>query len=569
MPCSKFSNKLIYFVLVVFSLNLIQSIKKPYVGAFSISWVFEDLLAHPRYKVLIGSRFVADSSLDSFFPEPRVPEKETSSVVPSIPHYIKSEEREIDINPSYVVMRTSSGQRYLCQIPPIANNPSAEENKPETKKPGDLEVLKKGLELLEPMKKENCIYFHQGWWTYEYCHLKHIRQFHQIIEKGIVPVEDPNSRSYYLGKYDPKQASLPHSNAVGKKGKKRSPPLSTDLQAVDEKKILVLRWSDGTNCDLTGKPRRVEIQFHCNTQPRDTIALIKETNTCQYLVMIHTPRLCADPAFLSKTSGKVNDIECNPVVSDAFYEIKLEESQKRLESGGNNPQKTENLKPEAEEQATSSDSSTGETKGDKSSGSSDNQAKETSDLPKEEGSSKAKSPVKVGDLTDEDVTSAAKKVLDRWREQIRVLGNKAGLQLKDIEIEFEDDDKVADGIKRGMGKFKKIKVFFYDENGQVTPVKDAEELLRKIQKLSSTDAKGAEGEQTQTGSVGTDFQTMLEKLIVDEAGKIGTITTVKRKKVEFKPSDQERLSKMYETVYERDENGEQTEDEQENRKAKL
>lgn len=88
---------------------------------------------------------------------------------------------------------------------------------------------------------------------------------------------------------------------------------------VDEKHYITQRWEGGTICDMTGKPRSVEVQFHCSTAGTDTIAFLREIAICEYLVVIHTPRLCAEPLFLGGTArdggaDKPEAISCRPVV---------------------------------------------------------------------------------------------------------------------------------------------------------------------------------------------------------------------------------------------------------------
>lgn len=59
-------------------------------------------------------------------------------------------------------------------------------------------------------------------------------------------------------------------------------------------------------------------QFHCNTQSTDRIALIRETSICNYVLIIHTPRLCTISLFLdshAESQGESNTIECRPVVN--------------------------------------------------------------------------------------------------------------------------------------------------------------------------------------------------------------------------------------------------------------
>ncbi|CAG8444001.1 8637_t:CDS:10 [Diversispora eburnea] len=229
--------------------------------------------------------------------------------------------------PTSIIMRTASGQPYLCQIPFV--NQSEPDEKSEEKIDHSI-LLKKGLELLEPMKSQ-CLHYINGWWTYEYCHLKHVRQYHSVQQSELVVAEGP---IFLLGKYDPSVATLPSSNKGHNTGNKEG----TDLQVGSGKKYLVQRWGQGTKCDLTGRPRKVEIEFHCVPQTRDSIAMVKEIHTCHYLVVIHTPRLCNDPAFHSKTSYNAHPIECRPIVSDEQYERK----RKSLESGSREEEASKN-----------------------------------------------------------------------------------------------------------------------------------------------------------------------------------------------------------------------------------
>jgi hypothetical protein len=73
----------------------------------------------------------------------------------------------------------------------------------------------------------------------------------------------------------------------------------------------------GTWCELTKKNRRIEVQFQCNPNAGDRIAGIRETSTCSYLMVIHTPKLCHDLAFVPvKRVGEgegVHEIVCQKV----------------------------------------------------------------------------------------------------------------------------------------------------------------------------------------------------------------------------------------------------------------
>jgi hypothetical protein len=73
-------------------------------------------------------------------------------------------------------------------------------------------------------------------------------------------------------------------------------------------------------------------QFHCNSQSTDRIFFIRETAICEYVVVIHTPRLCGEQIFVGSAGGEdtaaherrrkaVSVIECRPVVPDELLRL--------------------------------------------------------------------------------------------------------------------------------------------------------------------------------------------------------------------------------------------------------
>ena len=85
-------------------------------------------------------------------------------------------------------------------------------------------------------------------------------------------------------------------------------------------RYLTQRWTNGTMCDMNHQPRTVEVQFHCsNRKPlEDRIVMFKETTICNYVLVIETPRLCADPAFGSEKEEAPLPIQCHSVVTDDY-----------------------------------------------------------------------------------------------------------------------------------------------------------------------------------------------------------------------------------------------------------
>lgn len=220
------------------------------------------------------------------------------------------------------------GQRYLCQIPHVdaadnktneTNNTSKGDEKTELARATD-----RGLELLNEME-DTCLYYISGWWSYSFCYNKQIKQFHALPSGSGIPtyppMEDPTTHSFVLGRFPrDDEEEIDHD-------KKTTTDLA-ELQTKGGTRYLVQRLAGGTRCDLTGRERKVEVQFHCHPQSTDRIGWIKELTTCSYLMVIYTPRLCNDVAFLPPQQEEVHVIECREVISPddvAEFEERVDE----------------------------------------------------------------------------------------------------------------------------------------------------------------------------------------------------------------------------------------------------
>lgn len=209
------------------------------------------------------------------------------------------------------------GQRYLCGIPHVDTGESSSTNQTEeaTKAEEQTELARatdRGLELLHEME-DKCLYYVSGWWSYSFCYKKQVKQFHALPSGGGVPtyppIEDSTTHSFVLGKF-PRGGDDDLESDDSK--------TVTDLAELQTKggtRYLVQRLGSGTTCDLTGRDRKVEVQFHCHPQSTDRIGWIKELTTCSYLMVIYTPRLCNDVAFLPPQQDEVHSIECREVIS--------------------------------------------------------------------------------------------------------------------------------------------------------------------------------------------------------------------------------------------------------------
>lgn len=338
--------------------------------------VNDDLLAFPQYDVRFSDDWISQSQAQSQLQsnaELHEVQAEREDGNSQIGHYQPSQRRrggsdgsgkeeEEEFEYEWMVL---DGQRYLCSIPQVKQS---EEQKGGNDTLSKLEKEKelaratdRGWELLSGMQG-NCVYFISGWWSYKFCYNDGVRQFHQLPPaRGVPPfppVEDPGVEGFTLGMYEKgagesekkaakAQAEHAGSNVnIGEHATKnaKTPALGELVQRGDSR-YLVQRLEGGTKCDLTGKDRRIEVQvrfpttvpyflviadksvqFHCNPQSADRISLIKEISTCAYLMVIQTPRLCSDIAFLPPQKDQPNTILCSPVLREnevAQYEKDL------------------------------------------------------------------------------------------------------------------------------------------------------------------------------------------------------------------------------------------------------
>lgn len=238
---------------------------------------------------------------------------------------------------------TLRDQPYLCSVPIIqrATGNETEEKVSEADETESQKELAKaavtGRELLSGMQGNQCLFYSTGWWTYSFCYNQQVRQFHALSPGqtgGRVwpPQEDPTTPAFVLGKVDDstKQPGTPDQNSQHS--------VSTELQTKAETSYLVQQLEGGTPCDLTGKNRKIEVEYHCNPQLTDRIGWIKETSTCSYLMVVYTPRLCSHVAFMPPKESKAHPITCQEILTEVqipeWEELRKTEASRHLVEQG-------------------------------------------------------------------------------------------------------------------------------------------------------------------------------------------------------------------------------------------
>ncbi|KAI8579191.1 hypothetical protein K450DRAFT_243189 [Umbelopsis ramanniana AG] len=284
-------------------------------------FVHEDVLAHPMYSISLGQNPISNSTAQQLLKAEFTDQSELPNPSQQLQRIFKSEDAH-----THLVMKSKLGQSYLCQIPIIQSDTSDTSKEESEIKISDAERKKRGLQLLAPLYNQ-CIYaWPRSYWAYEYCHLQHIKQFHAPPNsQGHVfpPGSDPENKQfvggieYVLGRFNGDK-KIPSSEVAEANNKEVL--LQTEVHTFGQRSYLSQRWSFGDKCDLTGRPREVNIQFHCSMQNEDEIVSMHEFATCEYQMVIATPRLCQDIAFVPRARQDIHRIQCDPIVSDSQYQ---------------------------------------------------------------------------------------------------------------------------------------------------------------------------------------------------------------------------------------------------------
>ncbi|KAM4613306.1 protein OS-9 isoform 2-T3 [Polymixia lowei] len=186
-------------------------------------------------------------------------------------------------------------QLYECRLPAQAvrfhQDPASEPESQGYTGPGI-------PELLNPMHSASCLVKTKDWWTYEFCHGQHIRQYH---------LEDTEIRGdvLFLGYYE---SEFDWSNETAKASKQHR-----------LKRYHSQTYVNGSKCDLNGTPRETEVRFVCEEGSGDYIARVDEPQSCRYVLTVHTSRTCQHPFLRPPSTAKPQGIVCQPALSAQQY----------------------------------------------------------------------------------------------------------------------------------------------------------------------------------------------------------------------------------------------------------
>jgi len=210
------------------------------------------------------------------------------------------EDLDVEHSESMVVSSTMQ-ETYKCILPNIVEKEDVSVEPYSGPSP---------LELLSPLFSQGtCSYRLESYWTYEVCHGKYIRQYHEEREGKKIKLQE-----YILGKWDEK-----YFERLLERTKAEREDLKENI-AIPTKKVdninlpyYEIAMDNGTACDLNlNKPRMTKVNYVCYTHGKHEVYLLKETSTCQYEIIILTPLLCSHPRYKPKETGELK-ITCVPI----------------------------------------------------------------------------------------------------------------------------------------------------------------------------------------------------------------------------------------------------------------
>ncbi|XP_043462535.1 endoplasmic reticulum lectin 1 isoform X1 [Leptopilina heterotoma] len=203
-----------------------------------------------------------------------------------------------NVEPYFIT--TANNEKYQCFIP--------DTNKQESDQ-GETYTGPNPIEILTPLfNQKSCSYRLESYWTYELCHGRHVRQYHEEREGKKV-----NLQEFSLGTFD-KTQKIKMSSDYDELAKNPNRKTHIPMKKVDgiNMPYVEIDMSDGTMCDLNNKPRSTKVLYVCYQHGKHEIFSLKEISSCEYEAVVLSPLLCSHPDYKPQNTGE-NDINCRPV----------------------------------------------------------------------------------------------------------------------------------------------------------------------------------------------------------------------------------------------------------------
>lgn len=197
-------------------------------------------------------------------------------------------------NGEIIRLRMENGTQFDCRLVDDEQKETEVDVDPET-------IIQEARKVLDA-SPEWCTYRIEGWWTYEVCYNKKVRQYHVDEKNGNAVASD-----FLLGRY-----SDPLGNLSIKNDKNAS-----IWNSIDSGDFYVADiCEEGDVCDLEevggplGMKRTVEVRYYCGTSARPMLVDVKEPQSCHYIFDVRMSSLCSVPGLSSKVKVPLRQFEC-------------------------------------------------------------------------------------------------------------------------------------------------------------------------------------------------------------------------------------------------------------------
>lgn len=209
-------------------------------------------------------------------------------------------------------------------------------------------------EVQKSFSNEHCVFAYDlngGYWTYAYCFGDKVIQYHEGSPVYLrTKIHNPVFPDYVYVLGRQLDISSKHVN-ITNQANGTDFQLTLDDFTIDDdthspftsvvskrqpttQKIIKHKIGSGEMCDLTNEPRSVEVIYKCdpiNNRGIPEIVTVHEVTTCQYQMVVNTPRLCLIDEFIPNHNieEKAIDIDCK-LISNEEGEVKFE-NEKNIE----------------------------------------------------------------------------------------------------------------------------------------------------------------------------------------------------------------------------------------------
>lgn len=207
-------------------------------------------------------------------------------------------ESRTNVEPYFIT--TADNERYQCLI---VDNSKEEKNDNEPYNGPN------PIEILSPLFNQDiCSYRLESYWSYELCHGRYVRQYHEDRDGKKVKTQE-----YYLGTFD-KLQELKLLAEYSERERNPNRKAEIPVKKVDRINMpyVEIEMGDGTVCDLTNKPRKVKVLYVCYQHGKHELFSLEEPSSCEYEVIVLSPGLCSHPDYKPQATGE-NEINCQPV----------------------------------------------------------------------------------------------------------------------------------------------------------------------------------------------------------------------------------------------------------------